>query len=346
MVPSALHPASAEYREEHIAPGTRRIIDGVERAYYDGYWVKTYQVPQDTLLAKKRLIEALTRRLFNHVEHGLNIPGARLEEARHAYESEQLPERRRVKGAMLAGALFNRATDMFTKLVEIQALGVEIQPDNPMMQECGDLLQEALELGKSVLHRSGEEGIDELWGEPFKAFAFPIEQFYESRYVKIAMAMRAIDRIADEMIDTFEPLPMFAGIEPLVRAFAQAAKRKSETLRTDVDIFDVWTSFVVASERLSGLNPRLPDRPTHAEERRALQGLELVRSGKDLVFSITRARVPMPKSTREYIERCAGYRTECEEPERRCTDVRALTPDPSTGTHPIAARVELDGVLR
>ncbi|MGC4093589.1 MAG: hypothetical protein QM756_37965 [Polyangiaceae bacterium] len=37
-----------------------------------------------------------------------------------------------------------------------------------------------------VLHRSGEEGIDELWGEPFKAFAFPIEEFYKSRYIKIA----------------------------------------------------------------------------------------------------------------------------------------------------------------
>ena len=85
------------------------------------------------------------------------------------------PTRRRIKGGMLAGALFNRATDIFTKLVEIQTLGVEIPSDNALLRECGEYFQEALELGKMVLHRSGEEGIDELWGEPLKAFSFPIE---------------------------------------------------------------------------------------------------------------------------------------------------------------------------
>ncbi len=47
------------------------------------------------------------------------------------------------------------------------------------MRQCGEHLQESLALGKMVLHRSGEEGIDELWGEPFKAFAFPIEEFLQ-----------------------------------------------------------------------------------------------------------------------------------------------------------------------
>src|SRR5688572_18607491 len=91
--------------------GTERVIDGRLRVYYDGYWIKAYDVPANTLLAKKWLIEALTRRLFNHVEHGLNVPGARLDEARRAFESETDPQRTRVKGAMLAGALFNRAAD-------------------------------------------------------------------------------------------------------------------------------------------------------------------------------------------------------------------------------------------
>src|SRR5262245_29504534 len=112
-----------------IPPGTKRLIDGRWRIFYDGYWIKHYDVPADTLLGKKRLIEALTRRLFNHVEHGLNVPGARLEEARRAYEAEADPRRRRVKGGMLAGALYNRAADVITKLVELQAVGVAIQPD-------------------------------------------------------------------------------------------------------------------------------------------------------------------------------------------------------------------------
>lgn len=87
--------------------------------FYSGYWIKTYKVPENTLVAKKkRLIEALTRRLFDHTEHGLNIPGCRLSDARQSW-AETDPARRRVKAAMLAGALFNRATDIFRKLVEV-----------------------------------------------------------------------------------------------------------------------------------------------------------------------------------------------------------------------------------
>jgi len=66
---------------ETPANGTKRAMSGQQRVFYDGYWVKAYDTPADTLTAKKRLIEALTRRLFNHVEHGVNIPGTRLEEA-------------------------------------------------------------------------------------------------------------------------------------------------------------------------------------------------------------------------------------------------------------------------
>ena len=291
------------------ARGERRLIDGQWRVFYEGYWVKAYEVPVDTLLTKKRLIEALTRRLFNHVEHGLNIPGARLEEARRAFDAETDVQRRRVKGAMLAGALFNRAADVITKVVEIQALGIDIAHDNALMRQCGEHLQEALVLGRMVRHRSGEEGIDELWGEPFKAFAFPIEQFYESRYLKIAQTMRDIDRIGDELCATFGPLPRFAGTEVLIRELVRAAKVKCETLQTDAAIFDVWASFVAAADGLTSFQPLAAEAATPAEELRTTQGLELLRAGKDLISYITRARVPMPKSTQEFIERCDPYRT-------------------------------------
>src|SRR6185436_13784019 len=159
----------------------------------------------------------------------------RLNDARRAFDAETDPQRKRVKGSMLAGALFNRATDIFTKLVELQELGVAIEPDDALMRECGEHLQEALELGKMVLHRSGEEGIDELWGEPFKAFSFPIEEFYKSRYVKIALTMRTIDRLASEMMDSLGSWSVFSGVEPLIVEYALAAKAKCETLRTDTD---------------------------------------------------------------------------------------------------------------
>jgi hypothetical protein len=294
--------------DAEIPLGKKQIIDGRLRVYYYGYWIRAYDAPADTLLAKKQLIHALTRRLFNHVEHGLNIPGERLDEARHAFESEASADRRRVKGAMLAGALFNRATDIFTKLVEIQALGVEIHPDNALLRECGDYFQEALELGKMVLHRSGEEGIDELWGEPLKAFMFPIDSFYESRYVKISQTMREIDEICDALRATFDGVAAFAGIEAPLYEFSEAAKLKSEILRTDSDIFDAWASFVVSAEKLAAFEPRFGDDATAEQRQQAADGKQLLQSGSALVSDVARARVPMPKSAREFIERCRAYR--------------------------------------
>lgn len=293
--------------DEPIPEGTVALIDGVRRIYYDGYWLKAYEPPADSLDAKKRLIQALTRRLFNHVEHGINIPGKRLEDARRAYESEEDPARKRVKGAMYAGAMFNRATDIFTKLVELQELGIEIATDNPLMRECGGCLQEALKLGRLVLHRSGDEGIDELWGEPFRAFSIPVEAFYESRYIKIAQALREVDRLAAVMSSTLAATPLFRGIEPLVLEFARIAKIKCETLRTDPDIFDVWADFVTASERLGAVAPALSPAADETSRQLSTDGLHLILQGRNLVTDIIRARVTMPKSAREYIERCETF---------------------------------------
>jgi hypothetical protein len=290
-----------------IPNGTLRVVDGIRRVYYDGYWIKAYDPPDDTLRAKKTLIQASTRRLFNHVEHGINIPGRRLDEARKAFEQEQVPAQKRVKGAMLAGALFNRATDIFTKLVELQEQGIEIDEDNALMQECGDCLQEALSLGRMVLHRSGEEGIDELWGEPFRAFSIPVEAFYENRYIKIAQTLRDIDRISDVMVHTFANDLLFADSPPIIRRFTDEAKNKCETLRTDADVFDVWSCFVVASEQLKAYAPSMPAHPDAPLMRHSADGIRLIKQGRALITYLSRARVTMPRSTKDYLERCEEY---------------------------------------
>lgn len=297
--------------EEVPAEGTRRLIAGAERVFYGGYWIKTYVVPSDSLQAKKNLIEALTRRLFNHTEHGLNVPGVRLKEARAAYEAEKDPARRRVMAGMLAGSLFNRATNIFRRLVELQAEGIDIHEDFPLVGECGQCLLEAMALGHLVLHRSGEEGLDELWGEPFRAFSISLEDFYESRYIKISQCMRDIDRIATGMIATFSRVPCFADIERPVKEFAAAAKIKAETLRTDQDIFSVWSQFVVTGEHLAAFAPSAPSSKPHPGARHVLhgtqEGCDLVRRGRDLIFHIARARVSMPKSTRAFLTHCDFY---------------------------------------
>ncbi len=287
--------------------GTRRRIGGKECIFYDGYWIRYYPPPEDSLAEKKKLIDQLTRRLFHHTELGINTPGERLEEARAAYERETNPQRKRVCGAMLAGALFNRATDIFTSIVDLAAQGVETSPDNELMRACEKCFFEALTLGKTVRHYSGQEGIDELWGEPLKAFSTSMAECYESRYVKIAQTMRDIDRIAGVLEGLLGQHERLRGAVPLLRAFARAAKQETETMRTDPATFDVWPEFVACGERLLDFHPPAPVTSKgngENEQRRVEDGLRLLRDGKDLLTYLAGARVPMPKSTREFLNRC------------------------------------------
>ncbi|OED39813.1 hypothetical protein AB833_14295 [Chromatiales bacterium (ex Bugula neritina AB1)] len=289
--------------------GTQTEVDDQRFVYYDGYWIRYYQPPAESLLARKNLIESLTRRTFHHTEHGINTPGHALEEARAAFENETDDRKKRVNAAMLAGALFNRATDIFRTVVELGANGVKISRNNELMQECGQCFKEALDLGKQVKHYSGQEGIDELWGEPFRAFTVPIEQFYESRFIKIAQAMCNIDCVADRMKQVLQPLPSFEDADRLIDYFATAAKYECETMRSDsVNNFLIWPEFVSASERLAEF-PGHPYRDPQLPVWLHSNGTKLIYDGKSLIQWIALARVPMPVSTEMFIDECNEFKS-------------------------------------
>jgi len=290
--------------------GIRHNFDGKECIYYDGYWIRYYEAPTDTLAARKRLIDHLTRRTFHHTESGINTPGNRLEEARKAYDTETDPSRKRVNGAMLAGALFNRATDIFTSVVELEAKGVTLSHDNELMRECSDCFSEALELGKQVRHHSGQEGIDELWGEPFKAFTQPIIQVFESRYRKIAQAMRDIDRVTTSLARLFEQEPGFDGITEPIEVLGNTAKLQIETMKSDHAFFRVWPAFISARERLQGFTLLVPEDTGAREQRRIDKGVKLIKAGAALITYLSEARVPMPKSTDAFLDRCEAFQQE------------------------------------
>jgi len=298
---------SAPGAEAPLANGTYREIDGKPCIYYDGYWIRRYDTRHDSLANRKKLIDQLTRRVFHHTEPGINTPGRKLEEARRVYAAESDPRRKRVNAAMLAGALLNRASDIFTKIVELQDAGVEITPGNELLRECGRCFLEALELGKQVKHYSGEEGLDELWGEPLKAFSMPVEKFYEGRYIKVAQTMANIDRITDKMIATLGGHPAFAGLEARCRRFARAACLESETLRADEVIFEVWPEFVAAGDELASFEPDCTGAIDDRQARLIREGVDLVRRGKELLTWIASARVPMPKSTQNFFDACDAY---------------------------------------
>ena len=289
------------------ADGDRRIVDTNEYVYYDGYWIRYYAPLEDSLANRKRLIDSLTRRAFHHTEAGINTPGRSLELAREAYETETDPERKRVNAAMLAGALFNRATDLFTSIVDLGELGVQVSHNNELMRECSDCFQEALTLGQQVRHHSGCEGIDEVWGEPFKAFTMPVADFYKSRFIKIAQSMRDIDKVAECMIDVFCSRSLFAEIRDLIVDYAAAARQIAETMKKDPVLFRVWPNFVALGEQLDAYKPLLPGDAEQMLRMRVAYGRDLIQEGRRLISYIASARVPMPKSTQDYIDKCQRY---------------------------------------
>ncbi len=293
--------------EDNLVNGTIREFDGVKRIYFDGYWIRHYSPPKETWTAKKNLIAGLTRRTFHHTEPGINTPGENLDLARTAYEGARSAEEKRVNGAMLAGALFNRATDIITSVVELEDKGVHISLQNELVQQCGECLQEAMELGKSVRHFSGNEGIDELWGEPLKAFSLSGQEFYESRYVKISQTMRDIDRINSVLNETLAPFDIFADAWPLLADFAVQAKYNCEVMKIDPHYFSIWPRFVTCSERIENVVQTILDENRGNLEQRILDGCELIEWGRELITYISGARVPMPKTMNRFLDKCAEF---------------------------------------
>lgn len=290
--------------------GTQRRFGDKECIYYDGYWIRYYPPQEESLAYRKHLIDSLTRRAFRHTEAGINTPGQRLEAARQAYEAETDPARKRVNGAMLAGALFNRATDLFTAIVELEHKGVRISGENELMQQCSDCFKQALELGKQVRHYSGQEGIDELWGEPFKAFTQPVANLFDSRYRKIAQTMRAIDNVTARLIQTFQCEPTFEGVIQRLERLASSAKLQIETMKSDDNFFSVWPDLVAALEALEGFQPKwIPEDDSETLQHNE-QGVKLINAGTALITYLSEARVPMPKSTRNLLQLCESFSQE------------------------------------
>ena len=295
-----------------IRNGARKDINGKSHVYYDQYWIRYYPPPTETLANKKTLIDQLTRRTFHHTESGINTPGSKVEAARKTWHDEVDPDRKRVNAAMLAGALFNRATDIFTSIVDLEEKGIDISPDNELMRACSASFEEALELGKYVKHASGHDGVDELWGEPFKVFTLSIEDYYASRYIKIAQTMRAIDGIAEAIVNTFAGQEAFDRIEHIVWDYACAARQETEIMKSDLDFFRHWPEFVSLGEKISRFEPNIFDRKNSLSPTQITEGRLLLREGRNLLRDIAAIRVPIPISSQRYLEALSAFATSIE----------------------------------
>ena len=263
----------------------------------------------DNLAYKKHLIDQLTRRVFHHTEPGINTPSDKLIEVRAAYDSETDPSRKRVLAAMLAGALLNRGSEILTHIVELEEMGVKVSSDNELFKECSQCFMGALDYGKYIRPISATEGLDELWGEPFKAFSMPVKKFLESRYIKVAQTMNEIDAITDKLSAIFENTALFSHLIPDIKDLRESAKLAIETLRSDTQIIEIWARFVGASDRIAAAKANLPKTHTRREQTLARRGINLIRDGEDLINCHVSIRIPMPKNTLDFLEQCDHFIT-------------------------------------
>ncbi len=294
-----------------ITNGTTRNINGKSCVYYDGYWIRGYNLNKDSYADKKKMIDQLTRRVFHHAEQGINTPSNRLDEIRAIYEAEDVPSRKRVKGAMLAGSLLNRGRQILTAIVDLEDAGVKIETSNELLRECGRCFMEALALGKNIKLADGGEGVDELWGEPFKVFSMPIEEFFQSRYIKISQTMSEIDQVANTTCSVVAQFELFSSIDDKILELATMSKMTCETIRTDPVMFDVWPRYIAAKEEYEdSLNTLKTD--NNFDNLQTLEGYRLIKEGGAILIKLATLRVPIPDSIRIFTKRCTTFVEKCQ----------------------------------
>ena len=293
--------------QSEVENGTTQEIDGKPCVYYDGYWIRSYHLHEDSFADKKQMIDQLTRRVFHHVEQGINTPSNRLDEIRAIYEEETDPARKRVKGAMLAGSLLNRGRHILTVIVELEEAGVRIESNNPLLHQCGDCFMEALELGKNIKLGDGGEGIDELWGEPFRVFSMPLEEFFKTRYVKIAQTMSEIDLVAESVRKVVETYSLFEGLKEKLFELCETTKLACETIRTDPIIFHVWPRYIAAKEAYEEHMTQLLIDNNNEDYAQHLDAHYLIQEGGTILVKLATLRVPIPNSVKEFSQRCNDF---------------------------------------
>ncbi len=114
--------------------------------------------------------------------------------------------------------------------------------------------------------------------------------------------MEAIDEVADHMVSTFKAIPGFDKTAGSILDYARAARQESEIMKSDPDFFYSWPEFVTLAARIKHFEPTINSDKTNLEEVHGW-AKRLLSEGVDLISYMAGVRVPMPKSTREYLEK-------------------------------------------
>jgi hypothetical protein len=120
--------------------------------------------------------------------------------------------------------------------------------------------------------------------------------------------MSEIDTITDKLSSIFRKTEMFGHLVPILKDLGESAKMATETLRSDTRIIEIWPRFVGASDRIFAAKVNIPKDGSRKQYALGKRGLELIADGATLIISHSNSRMPMPKSTSEFLERCNTFK--------------------------------------
>jgi len=94
-------------------------------------------------------------------------------------------------------------------------------------------------------------------------------------------------------------------------SFARAGRIECEMMKSDPDFFLNWPEFVTLKEQIREFEPVPPTGLSALAGAQLQRGCRLLYDGADLISYMAGVRVPMPKSTREYLRALDDFEVEC-----------------------------------
>ena len=120
--------------------------------------------------------------------------------------------------------------------------------------------------------------------------------------------MYEIDAITNMLASIFKRSKTFSNLVSIIKDLGESAKLATETQRSDASIIEIWPRFVGTSDRIFSTKLTLPKDSDRKQQALGKRGMQLIKDGADLIISHSNNRMPMPKSTTEFLERCAAFK--------------------------------------
>lgn len=319
------HPAFDIYKKN----GTRETIAGIERVWWGGYAIRYYEPPPVDAYteAKIAFMEEGLESFFRHAESGIRPPKNKdlksyVVTLRAEYDSAPIEEKR-VRGALLCGALYRLAVDVLETGVK-QTENRKSAMNSKVLQEAETFLTKANELLKYVKRKGipktepyQVDGVlDGIWGEFFQPATLTTTLFHEHRFLRLARAMKEVDNVRDKAKELVERrkvmFPEAEGYKKLIDDLSDIAKFRMETLRRDLGdkergipgFRDVFVRLSVVQERWNKFEAEMRESPRLKNERNGAV-IDQLRMAYRLITSMAKIRATEDHAIRQkYFRDC------------------------------------------